>query len=135
MWKQVLNVDVELRNQEWKVFIDTRIQKNYDIARHAYLVDFFDAASLLEMWLTGVPENVTGYSNAEYDRVMKASMREMDHAKRVAYLHEAEDILMKDMPVLPIYFYAVPYLQSARVKGIYISPRNWDFFRAAEIVE
>lgn len=135
MWKQNLGIEVELLNQEWKVFIDTRIQKNFDIARHAYLVDFFDAGSLLELWMTGVPENVAGYSNAEYDRLIKASTQEMDHAKRIGYFHDAERILMTDLPVLPLYYYATPYLQKARIKGLYQSPRNWDFFRAVEITE
>jgi oligopeptide transport system substrate-binding protein len=135
MWKQNLGVEVELFAEEWKVFIDTRAQHNFEIARHAYLVDFFDAGSLLELWLTGTYENYAEYSDARYDEVVKASLREMDTAKRVGYLLEAEDILMRDMPVLPLYFYATPYMQSARVKNIYISPRNWDFFRAAEVVE
>ena len=133
MWKQNLGIEVELVNQEWKVFIDTRIQKDYDIARHAYLVDFFDAGSLLELWLTGTYENVTGYANPEYDRLVKETMREMDHAKRIGYFHQAEELLMNDAVVLPIYFYATPYLLNPRVKGIYQSPRNWDFFRVADV--
>lgn len=135
MWKQNLGVEVELSNEEWKVFIDTRIQKNFDVARHAYIVDFFDAGSLLELWQTGVPENVANFSDAEYDALVKDSLRQMDRAKRIESLHKAEAILMRDLPVLPIYFYSTPYMQSARVKGIYISPRNWVFFRGAEVVE
>ena len=124
-----------LANEEWKVFIDTRMQKNFDIARHAYLVDFFDAGSLLELWMTGFPENVTNYSNAEYDALMKDSLKQMDRSKRMENMHKAEEILMRDLPVLPIYFYSTPYMQSARVKGVYISPRNWVFFRGVEVVE
>ena len=135
MWKQNLGVEVGLANEEWKVFIDTRMQKNFDIARHAYLVDFFDAGSLLELWMTGFPENVTNYSNAEYDALMKDSLKQMDRSKRMENMHKAEEILMRDLPVLPIYFYSTPYMQSARVKGVYISPRNWVFFRGVEVVE
>jgi oligopeptide transport system substrate-binding protein len=135
MWKQNLGVEIELVNEEWKVFIDTRAQHNFQIARHAYLVDFFDAGSLLELWLSGTFENYPEYSDARYDELIKASLREMDHAKRVGYMLEAEEILMRDLPVLPLYFYATPYMQSPRVKGIYTSPRNWDFFRTAEVTE
>lgn len=135
MWKQGLGIEVELVTEEWKVFIETRRNKDYDIARHAYLVDFFDAASLLDLWITGVAENVAGYSDPEYDRLMKAAAKEMDRAKRIQYMHEAEDILMRDLPVAPIYYYASTIMQSERVKGIYLSPRNWVFFRGAEIVD
>ncbi len=135
MWKQNLGIDVELLSEEWKVFIDTRAQHNFDIARHAYLVDFFDAGSLLELWLTGTFENYAGYSNAKYDELLKASMREMDHAKRIDNMVAAEKILMEELPVLPIYFYATPYMIKPKVKGIYLSPRNWDFFRGVEITD
>ncbi|MBQ7264281.1 MAG: peptide ABC transporter substrate-binding protein, partial [Synergistaceae bacterium] len=135
MWKQNLGVDVELANEEWKVFIDTRMQKDFDIARHAYILDFFDAGNLLELWQTGVPENVADWSDAEYDALVRSSLRQMDHAERMKELHAAEDILMRDLPVLPIYFYVTPYMQSARVTGIYQSPFNWTFFREAEVAD
>ena len=133
--KQNLGVEVELSNEEWKVFINTRMKHDFDIARHAYLVDFFDAGSLLELWQTGVPENVAGYANEEYDALIKDSLKQMDRAKRIEDMHKAEQILMREMPVCPLYFYTTPSMQSARVKGIYHSPRNWVFFRGAEVVE
>ena len=135
MWKQNLGVEVELSNEEWKVFINTRMKHDFDIARHAYLVDFFDAGSLLEMWQTGVWENSASFSDAEYDALIRDSLEQMDRAKRIEDMHKAEQILMREMPVCPLYFYTTPSMQSARVKGIYHSPRNWVFFRGAEVVE
>lgn len=135
MWKQNLGVEVELSNEEWKVFIDTRNQRNFDIARYAYIADFCDAGNMLEQWLTDSHENTAGYSNSEYDALIKGAMREMNRDKRIEAMHKAEAILMRDLPLLPIYFYSTPYMQSARVKGIYLSPRYWPFFRNAEVVE
>ena len=135
MWKQNLGVEVELYNEEWKVFIDTRIKKDFDIARHGYLVDFFDAGSLLELWITGRSENVANFSDAEYDAALKDAMIQMDRAKRIEDMHKAEQILMREMPVCPLYFYASASMTSPRVKGIFHSPRNWVFFRGAEVVE
>ncbi len=135
MWKQNLGVTIELTNQEWKVFIDTRIQKNYDLARHAYLVDFFDAGSLFELFVTGFPENVIGLANPEYDAYVKAAMSADEPAKRAENFRKAEEILMKDSIIAPIYFYATPYMVKPTVKGLYMSPRNWDFFRGVEIAK
>ena len=135
MWKQNLGVEVELSNEEWKVFIETRNQKNFDIARHAYLADFLDAGSLLELWVTDGPMNVANYSNPEYDACMKEARTEMDRSKRIGAMLRAEELLMKDAVTLPIYFYTTAYIQSDRVKGIYQSPFNWTFFRNAEVVE
>lgn len=135
MWKQNLGIEVELRNEEWKVFIDTRVHKDYDIARHAYLVDFFDAGSLLDLWTKDSYENVVGFNNPDYDKYMKDSMSQMDRGKRIDDMHKAEKILMKEMPVLPLYYYTTAFMQSKRVKGVYLSPRNWVFFRGAAIVK
>ncbi len=135
MWKQNLGVEVNLQVQEWKVFIDTRAQHDFDIARHAYLVDFFDAGSLFDLWQTGVFENYAQYSNPQYDALVKAGASEMDHAKRTDLLHQAEDILMTDLPILPLYFYSSPYMVSDHVKGIFMDPRDYDIFRGAEVVK
>lgn len=135
MWKQVLGVNVELLNEEWKVFIETRNNMDYDIARDAWIMDFVDAMSIMEQCLTSSPQNKTGYSNAEFDDYMNKATYEMDHVKRINYLHEAEKILMRDLPVAPIYFYTSLEMQSKRVKGIHKSPLGWVLFRGAEIVQ
>ena len=135
MWKQNLGVEVELANEEWKVFLNTREQGDFQIARHAYVTIFFDAGSLLEGWVTGSPKNVARYSDPEYDALIRDSLKQMDRSKRMENMHRAEAILMRDLPVLPLYFYSTPYMQSARVKGIYISPRSWVLFRGAEVAE
>ena len=135
MWKQNLGVEVELANEEWKVFLNTREQGDFQIARHAYVTIFFDAGSLLEGWVTGSPKNVARYSDPEYDALIRDSLKQMDRSKRMEDMHSAEAILMRDLPVLPLYFYSTPYMQSARVKGIYISPRSWVLFRGAEVAE
>ena len=135
MWKKFLGIEVELVNEEWKVFIETRLKKDYDIARDAWIMDFFDAASLLETLVSDSPQNNSGYSNKEFDEAMKNASTEMDHAKRVNYMHKAEEILMRDMPVAPIYFYSSAAMQSKRVKNIYSSPRSFLIFRRAEVIE
>ena len=75
------------------------------------------------------------YSDPEYDALIRDSLKQMDRSKRMEDMHSAEAILMRDLPVLPLYFYSTPYMQSARVKGVYISPRNWVFFRGVEVME
>ena len=135
MWKQVLGVEVELLNEEWKVFIETRMKKDYFIARDAWIMDFFDAGSLLETMITNSPQNNTGYSNKDFDKAMKNAATEMDHVKRINYMHEAEQILMNDLPVAPIYFYSSAIMQSDRVKNIYRSPRGFLIFRNSEVIK
>ena len=61
--------------------------------------------------------------------------KKRDYLRRISMVMGNRSQLWWDLPVLPIYFYSTPYMQSARVNGIYISPRNWVFFRGAEVAE
>ncbi len=131
MWKSVLGVEVELRNEEWKVFLETRKRKDYDIARDAWSLDFPDPINILELFITNAAQNHNGYSNQKYDEAMKNAVHETNRAKRINYLHEAEKILMEDMPIAPIYFSSSSIMQSSRVKNIYHSPRGLVIFRGA----
>ena len=135
MWKQVLGVEVELVNEEWKVFLETRARKDFDIARDAWIMDFVDAASILELFITNAAQNYTGYSNPAFDAAMKRASGETDRAKRINAMHEAEAILMEDMPAAPIYFYTSSVMQSKRVKGIHRSPLGYILFRGAEVAQ
>ena len=133
MWKANLGITVNLTNQEWKVFINTRIQGDYDIARHGYFSDFNDLGNLFDLWVTKGPNNDAKYSNPEYDRIVLEAGREQDPAKRAALYHQAEEILMTDLPVIPIYYYTTPYMLNPAVKNLFICPLGWDFFRTASI--
>ena len=134
MWKKNLGIEVALLNEEWKVFLETRRNKDFDIARAAWILDFCDAANLLETLISDSAQNDTNYANPEFDDAMRKSAYEMDNAKRINFLHQAEKILMEDMPVIPIYFYSSGSLQSKRVKNIYKSPRGILLFRNAEVI-
>ena len=80
------------------------------------------------------PQNKTGYVNPEFDEAMKKAAYEMDRVKRTNYLHEAEKIIMEDLPVAPIYFYTSVEMQSKRVKNIHKSALGWVLFRNAEVM-
>lgn len=134
MWKE-LGVNIKLANQEWKVFIESRAQGDFDIARHGYYSDFNDQGSLFELWETGSPNNDANYSNSEYDNLVQNASKEQDPVKRAELYKQAEEILMRDMPVAPIYYYNIVYLLNSRVKGLHISKLGWEFFREAYIEE
>ena len=106
MWKQTLGVEAQIRNEEWKVFLDTRLQRTQtQVYRVGWIGDYNDAFSFSELLRTSSGNNDTGYSSAEYDRLVTAAQSELDLAARARLLEEAERVLLADMPVLPIYFY------------------------------
>ncbi|MGL4629191.1 MAG: hypothetical protein ACRCWZ_03210, partial [Cetobacterium sp.] len=75
--------------------------------------------------------NAAGYSNAEYDNYVKEAQKESDPAKRTALLHKAEDILMSDMPVIPLYYYTSVVVANPKAKGWIKSPLGGYFFKKA----
>ncbi|MGL4364962.1 MAG: peptide ABC transporter substrate-binding protein, partial [Cetobacterium sp.] len=133
MWKKNLGVDVDLKNEEWAVFQTTRNNKNYDIARHGWIADYNDPMNFLDLWITGGGNNVSGYSNPEYDNLIKEAQKENDPEKRTALLHKAENILMDDMPIIPLYYYTSVVVANPKVKGWVKSPLGGYHFKKAYV--
>ncbi len=119
MWKQNLNIDIVLHNEEWKVYLDSMRRTNYSIARAAWIGDYVDPSTFLDMFTTDSGNNETGWSNAEYDRLIHLAGNTGDRAERYAAYQKAEAILMDEMPIIPIYFYTQPRLILPCVKGWY----------------
>ena len=116
-----IGINIELANQEWAVFLNTRQQGDYQIARHGWIGDYIDPMTFLDLWVTGGGNNDCGFSNARYDELIAAAKVETDSAKRLEMLREAEDILMDEMPILPIYYYTTVTAANENVKGVRIS--------------
>lgn len=117
MWKTTLNIDIGLYNQEAKVMSDSMREGNYQIARYAWVGDYLDASTFLELMLTDSGNNQTGWSNAEYDRLVNEARYALDPAQRFELYRRAEQILMEESPIAPIYFYVNSQLQVPELKG------------------
>lgn len=119
-----LNVKVELENMEWGSFLDKTNQMDYDIARAGWVGDYADPNTFLDLWVTGGPQNSTGWSSPEFDRLLKAAAAESDAEKRMKLLADAEAIWIAEMPVIPLYFYVGINMVKPRVKGFFPSPQD-----------
>lgn len=119
MWKEHLNIDVTLTNEEWKVYLATQSNLDYDVSRAGWIADVLDPINFLECFTTGNGNNRTGWSNAEYDGLVDEARRTNGQDARNKLYNEAESILLDELPVIPIYIYTRPFLISPRVKGLY----------------
>ncbi|CDM69274.1 oligopeptide ABC transporter, periplasmic oligopeptide-binding protein [Clostridium bornimense] len=133
MWKKNLGINVSLSQQEWKVFQTTRTQKKYQIARHGWSGDYVDPMTFLEMWTSSSALNDAGFSNAEYDELISEAISEMDATKREELLHKAEDILMDEMPAIPLYYYTKVKGIKPYVKDVQVSQLGFVYFDKAYI--
>lgn len=113
MWETELGVKVTLNNQEWAVFLQTRKDGNYSIARNGWIADYNDPMSFLDMWITGGGNNDAQYANADYDAKIQEAKNTTDPAARMQLMHEAENIIMgQDWALNPLYFYTQKYMLS-----------------------
>ena len=117
MWRRDLGIDVGLYNQEGKVWSDSMRSLNYQIARFAWIGDYLDPSTFLDIMTSDNGNNQTGWKNAEYDRLIDAARNTADQAKRYAYYQRCEQILTEECPVAPIYFYNRNNLIRPEVKG------------------
>lgn len=128
MWKNNLGINVEIQSQEWKVFQQTRNDKNYEIARDGWTGDYNDPMTFIDLLESTSGLNNSGYNNPKYDELVEAAKVESDAAKRMDLMHQAEDILMEDMPGLPIYYYTQPMGVKSYVKGLKVSNLGFIYF-------
>ncbi|TLS37564.1 peptide ABC transporter substrate-binding protein [Pseudalkalibacillus caeni] len=122
MFKETLGVDVELANMEWNVFSDEQKAGKLQFSRSSFLADYADPINFMENFQTGHSMNRTGWSNAEFDKLIQDAKAESNEEKRFEMLHQAEEILFEEMPIFPIHYYNQVYLEADNVEGIVRHP-------------
>lgn len=116
MWQQV-GVEATLRNAERQVVEVALRNGDFEIARAAWFSTYADPAGLLGLMRSGSPANSSGYRNPDFDGALDAAARIADPQRRLAALREAEDVMLSDAPVIPLYFLVSRRLVSQRVVG------------------
>ncbi|AJB70508.1 ABC transporter substrate-binding protein [Enterobacter hormaechei] len=117
MWKKNLGVEAKLQNQEWKTMLDTMHTHNFDAVRYAWIADYDDAATFLNTFRTGDSQNTTQYSNPDYDRALANAAKSKTAEERGKFYQEAEDLLGRDVPAIPVYHYVRTHLVKPWVGG------------------
>jgi oligopeptide transport system substrate-binding protein len=118
MWKQVLGVNTTLVNQEWKVFLETRKQRETtQVFRSGWIGDYNDAFSFAQYMHSANALNGAGYVSSAYDALVDEAAVELNPAKRAVLMQEAERVLLEDMPIIPIYYYVSKHLVKPWVGG------------------
>ena len=130
MWAEI-GVTVTIESQEWAVFLNTRKNGEYQIARNGWLNDYNDPIGMLDMWVTGGGNNDAQWSNTRYDSLIAQVKSSSDQAQRMRLMHEMEDILFEEWVLAPIYFYVDYFMLSDNINGFYTSPLGYKYFMYA----
>ncbi len=118
-WQNNLRISASLRSEEWASFQDSQQQLKFLVARRAWVGDYVDPNTYLDMFVTNGENNCTGFSNAQYDKLIADAAQEPDKAKRIEILQSAERLLMDELPIIPIYYYISRNVVRPRVRGFY----------------
>ncbi len=122
MWRTNLNIDVIPVNLEGKVRTEKRRMGDFDMTLNGWVGDYADPFTFFEVFLTGNSYNDGRYSNSEYDALIESTKTELDPNKRFATFHQAEEVLLSTMPIIPLAEGPKAYLEAESVKGVNRSP-------------
>ena len=118
MWRTVLGINVVLEKREWQYFLDTRDQRNdWQVMRFAWFGDYNHASTFTNIFRSDDPQNLSGYRNAQYDKLLTASVSEHDGSEQGKLLTQAETILLEDNPIAPLYFFVSKHLVRPGISG------------------
>jgi oligopeptide transport system substrate-binding protein len=117
MWRSNLGAQVEPYNQEFRVQLNERHMKQQELFHYAWIGDYPDPLTFLQLFQTGFGYNDGGYSNPRYDALLAAAGSEADAARRLDELSQAESILNDDVACIPLYYYATRHLIRSNVRG------------------
>jgi oligopeptide transport system substrate-binding protein len=106
-WEQTLGVKVELVNQEWKTYLETRRQQQFDLARAGWIADYQDPFNFLFMWLSdNLDFNDGRWNSPKYDELIRKANSMGAGAERNKVFAQAETICIEqDQAIMPIYYY------------------------------
>ena len=151
-----VGINVQLENQEWNTFLNTRKEGNFSIARNGWVADYNDPICFLDMWVTksgnndvqfgkGVHKDLAIYSldltpygydtkvengtwAETYDVLISDIKGCTDNENRYAMMHIAEDMLMSTGCIVPLYFYTDIYMLDDSVQGYFSNPLGYKYF-------
>ncbi len=118
MWQEVLGVEATLRQLEWKAFLDQRADRGARQAmRFVWVGDYDDASTFTDLFASDGENNLPGYANPRYDALIGEARATPEPAARAALLRQAEELLLADHPIAPLYFMTSKHLVAPRVSG------------------
>ena len=158
-----VGINIQLENQEWNTFLNTRKNGDFSMARNGWLGDYNDPISFLDMWITTSGNNDVQFGKGAhadlaiynldlteygydikvengtwaetYDVLISEIKACTDNATRYELMHLAEDILMSTGCIVPLYFYTDLYMCNEKVDGFFSIPLGYKYFMYTTIAQ
>lgn len=133
MWRTTLGAEIQLENVDFQVKLDREKAGDYHISRAGWIGDYMDPMTFIDLWYSKSSFNDAKYNNPKYDELVLRAKSTADQKVRFEAMREAEQMLMEAMPVIPVYFYTLPYAVKPYVTGVYKPLVNYPRLTYADI--
>lgn len=156
-----VGITMNLENQEWNTFLNTRKAGDYSVARNGWVADYNDPICFLDMWTSASGNNDVQFGKGDhaavkaysldltpygldtkvengtwaetYDVLISAIKSCTDNDNRYAMMHIAEDMLMDTGCIVPLYFYTDIYMLDDSVHGFFSNPLGYKYFYKCDV--
>ena len=156
-----VGITMNLENQEWNTFLNTRKSGDFSVARNGWVADYNDPSTFLDMWVTASGNNDVQYGKGAkkdlaiysldltpygldikvdngtwaetYDVLIGEIKKCTDVENRYAMMHLAEDMLMDTGCLVPLYFYTDLFMLDDSVNGFFSNPLGYKYFYKADV--
>jgi oligopeptide transport system substrate-binding protein len=121
MWKKELGVQVKLTNQEFGTFLENIQASTHNFngfCQWLWVGDYVDPYAFLEMATSDSDNNHSGWKDKKYDSMIVVANAEVDMAKRYKLLHYAEDYMLSQQPMIPLFVGPSAYMCKPYVKNL-----------------
>jgi peptide/nickel transport system substrate-binding protein len=127
-----IGLKVKLETMEWGTFLDAATKGQYDVTFLGWANSTADGSELLypNFHSDNVgSSNRISYSNKQFDQLVNESRQTIDQNARKEKLKEANELLVKDAPVIVMNQGVVTSAVDQSVKGIEIDPTGqWSLY-------
>ena len=155
-----VGITMNLKNQEWNTFLNTRKNGDYFVARNGWLADYNDPICFLDMWTSNSGNNDVQFGKGAhkdlkmysidltkfggekvengtwaetYDVLISKIKATTDAAARYEMMHMAEDMLMATGCIVPLYYYTDLYMIDDSVEGFYSNPLGYKYMMYSKV--
>ena len=130
-----LNIKINISNEEWAIYYPNVQAGNFDLCAMGWSADYLHPMTFLPLLKTGDINNLGKYSNPDYDALVAKAQKEVDPAKAMTIMQDADNLASAQYPMLNLYYKANMMLMKSYVQGYYLNASDMLYLKTAKVVK
>jgi oligopeptide transport system substrate-binding protein len=135
-WKEHLQLEVSLEDQEWKVYLKKLDVDPPPVFRLGWGADFPDPDNFMNLFISTSGNNRLRWNNERYDRLIGQGAAEQNLETRQAIYDEAQTLLTEtDSAIISLFVAAQNVLVKPYVQNIGLNAMEWLYLKRVRLTE